>query len=168
MVSDVDKDGAERPQGAALQISDDAVFTVQQSAANILRESKERYINEGAKGLLLINGAGAVALLALLQAIWGKDGAAAFSNWVLYGTTALAVGVVVAASIFMFRHRAYVVGAHNAEHRLYRWTHWYIPSAAILCFVVGVGLTVYGGLKHFPADKPSSVPATEVTLPGPS
>ena len=77
------------------EISKEAKFIADQNALNVLRDSKERYINEGAKGLILVNGAGAAALLAFLQALWGKDGAAALAEWVLYGTAVLATGVAI-------------------------------------------------------------------------
>ena len=67
--NDQDKAGGDNPQDNSEQPSPDAVYISEQNALNTLRESKERYVNEGAKGLILMNGAGAVALLALLQAI---------------------------------------------------------------------------------------------------
>ena len=164
--NDQDKAAGGTPQDKSLQVSADALFLSQQNAANILRESKERYINEGAKGLIWMNGAGAVALLALLQAIWGKPGAAAFSTWILFGTGCLLFGVALAASIFMLRHRAYVIGAHNGKYPLYRWTHWYVPGFSIAAFVVGAALTVAGGLMHFPPDKPDAdAPTKAETVP---
>ncbi len=163
--NDQDKAGGDNPQDNSDQPSPDAVHISEQNALNVLRESKERYINEGAKGLILMNGAGAVALLALLQAIWGKPGAAAFSTWILVGTGCLLFGVAFAASIFMFRHRAYVKGAHNEKQPLYKWAHWYMPGFSIAAFVVGAALTVAGGFMYFPPDKPS--PPVEVMKSAP-
>ncbi len=151
--NDQDKAGGDNPQDNSEQPSPDAVYISEQNALHTLRESKERYVNEGAKGLILMNGAGAVALLALLQAIWGKPGAAAFSTWILAGTGWLLFGVALAASIFMFRHRAHVKAAHNETYSLYKWAHWYVPGSSIAAFVVGAALTVWGGLMHFPPDK---------------
>lgn len=127
-----------------------AKFRAKEDAGNVLRESKERFINEGAKGLMLVNGAGAVALLAFLQSIWGQDGGAALADWVLAGTAVLVLGVALAASIFMFRHRAFVKGAHDETFQLYRWAHWWVPGASIACFVIGVGLAICGGLFYSP------------------
>ena len=163
--NDQDKAGGGKPQDNSLQASADVVLLSQQNDKNILRESKERYINEGAKGLIWMNGAGAVALLALLQAILGKPGAAAFSIWILAGTGCLLFGVALAASIFMFPHRAYVKGAHNEKHSLYKWAHWYVPGLSIAAFVVGAALTVAGGFMYFPPDKPS--PPVEVMKSAP-
>jgi hypothetical protein len=40
----------------------------------LIRKAKEEFILEGQKAYIAINGAGGAALLAFLQAIWGKDG----------------------------------------------------------------------------------------------
>jgi len=134
-------------------VSPDVAFTAHQNAANVLRQSKEQYINEGAKGLILVNGGGAVALLAFLQAIWTKEDAKVLAVWVLGGTAFLTFGVVFAAGIFMARHRAYVKGAGDDTHAWYRLAHWYVPGASLLCFVVGVGLTILGGLLNLTPPK---------------
>ena len=163
--NDQDKAGGGKPQDNSIQPSADVMFLSQKNHENTLRESKERYINEGAKGLIWMNGAGAAVLLALLQAIWGKPGAAAFSNWILFGIGCLVIGVALAASIFMFRHLAYVKGAHNKKHSLYKSTHWIVPGLSIAAFVVGAALTVAGGFMYFPPDKPS--PPVEVMKSAP-
>jgi len=69
-----------------------------------LSEAKERYLLEGQKTYIAINGAGAAALLAFLQAIWAIPTAAPLRPWVLCGIMLFAVGVVIAASSFVVRH----------------------------------------------------------------
>lgn len=163
---DQDETGVGTSQGKSIWISPEAVYLTEETARNTLRQSKEQYINEGAKGLILINGAGAVALLALLQAIWGKPGTAAFSEWILYGISGLLIGVAIAASIFMFRHRAFAKGALDDKRPLYQLAHWYVPGLSIFAFLIGVGCVVYGGLAHFPPDKPyTEVPTKIETVP---
>ena len=136
------------------------------NAADTLRASKEHYIHEGAKGLILMNGAGAVALLALLQAIWGKPGAAAFSKFILAGTGCMLVGVALAASIFMFRHHALEKQAFDSTNPLFRRAYWYVPCSSIGAFIIGAVCVVYGGIVHLPPDKPDTeVPTKIETVP---
>ena len=60
---------------------------------DLLREAKEQFLREGQKAYMAINGAGAVALLAFLQAIWAVEKAASLRDWVLLGILSFAVGV---------------------------------------------------------------------------
>jgi hypothetical protein len=48
-----------------------------------LREHRNRALTEGTKGLFLINGGGAVALLAFLQAIWKDDYSVTLKHFVI-------------------------------------------------------------------------------------
>ena len=67
---------------------------------------------EAAKGLFLINGGGAVALLAFLQAVWTD--ATALVPWVVFGLVPLAAGLVLAA----------VANYVRAESAL-KWEGWF-------------------------------------------
>ena len=51
-----------------------------------------------------MNGGGAVALLAFLQAIWKKD--QVLSQYVLVGLSAIAVGVLLGGLVQFFRYHA--------------------------------------------------------------
>ncbi|MGE0734192.1 MAG: hypothetical protein AB7P50_05500 [Alphaproteobacteria bacterium] len=112
----------------------------------MLSEQKEKYVLEGQKAFIAINGAGAVALLAFLQAIWAIPTASSIRIWVLGGILVFAIGVSLGALSYPLRHHAFVKGAHNSSHRLYRWCYWYIPAGAILLFLLGLCLPVIGAL----------------------
>jgi hypothetical protein len=64
--------------------------------------SRAALLTEGFKGLLLVNGGGAVALLAFLQAIWLKD--KALANAVLVGIGFMCVGLTFALLVPFFRY----------------------------------------------------------------
>lgn len=64
-------------------------------------ESRARLLTEGVKGLLLINGGGAVALLAFLQSVWGKD--PALAGLILQGLGWMAFGLMLAACVPFLR-----------------------------------------------------------------
>lgn len=95
---------------------------------NLLREAKERFLLEGQKAYIAINGGGAVALLAFLQAIWNVPSAASLRPWVLWGIVAFAFGVSVAASSYCIRHLALNKKAFTSGHRLFQVAYWYIPG----------------------------------------
>jgi len=110
----------------------------------LLRDAKERFLLEGQKANIAINGAGAAALLAFLQAIWEKDPTSPLLVWVLFGIVSFAVGVAVAAASYPIRHYALNKNALTKEHYLFRLAYWYIPAAAIISFFIGLVLPVTG------------------------
>jgi hypothetical protein len=57
---------------------------------DLLRDSKEKFILEGQKAYIAINGAGGAALLAFLQAIWAIKDARALTIGALWGVAVLA------------------------------------------------------------------------------
>src|SRR5262245_50435646 len=69
-----------------------------------LSEAKNANLLEGQKTYIAINGAGAAALLAFLEATWALPTAAPLRPRVLCGIMLFAVGLVVAASSFIVRH----------------------------------------------------------------
>ena len=113
---------------------------------DLLREHKERFILEGQKTYILINGAGAAALLAFLQAIWTQDKAASLRVWVLCGIIAFACGVAVGSFSFLARHRALKKGQLD-NGCWFQLSYIWIPIIAIVCFLVGLVLPVVGGFK---------------------
>lgn len=81
-------------------------FTRQRDEAN----------REGVRGLLIINGGGAVALLAFLQAIWPDN--KLLAKYVVIGIGAFAIGVFLAGlSNFLRYHASFNFQAGNRE----RW-----------------------------------------------
>jgi hypothetical protein len=109
-----------------------------------LSQAKEDYLREGQKTYIAINAAGAAAMLAFLQAIWEKSGATQLRCFVLFGIIAFTVGVAVATTSFMVRHRAFTSGASDESKFLYRLAYRYIPVASILSFCTGMMLPVVG------------------------
>ena len=111
-----------------------------------LSEAKEAYLREGMRAYIYVNGGGAAALLAFLQAIWDKDAAKPLRIWVVLGIMSLAIGVAIGTLSFLARHLAWVRGASSDEHLEYRVANRWIPIAAVLTFLIGIGLPVLGAL----------------------
>ena len=121
-----------------------------------LSEAKEAYLREGTKGLTVINGGGAIALLAFLQAIWDKPGAGDLRANVLWGICFLIGGVAVSSLIYLARHIAWVKNHTRSPQFWYVTANRIMPIVSILCFIAGMGLTVYGGF---------SAPSPQTTSP---
>ena len=128
------------------------------SVPSHLSEAKETYIREGAKGLTIINGAGAIALLTFLQAIWDKANVGDLRSYVLLGICFLTVGVSISSLIYLARHIAWVKGHSRSPQFWYFTANRIMPLMAVICFVIGIGVTVYGGFTAIPLGASSAMP----------
>ena len=116
--------------------------------ANVLTQTRAQILNEGSKGLILINGGGAAALAAFLQAVWGEANFAPMRLWILVGMCWLIAGTAVSASIFLTRY----LGALHAKTTTPTQNPWWwlqisLTAIAVVCFCAGMGTAVFGGFK---------------------
>jgi len=109
-----------------------------------LSEAKERFVLEGQRTYIAINGAGAIALLTFMQAMWDKANTAPLRIWILIGVLSFVVGVVIGAAIFPVRHWAYVHNVSNESHFVYRLMYRYMPALTLFAFLLGIMLPMYG------------------------
>ena len=128
-------------------------------SAETLTELRATIFTDGMKQLLLVNGGGAVALLAFLQAIWSTD--SKLARIVLIGTGWLLGGVIVLLPIPFIR-----VLHSNAAEKIRkdkpdantRTRLWYLynalPYVSAVAFAIGVGQLVFSGLALLVAGKP--------------
>src|SRR5215470_14208359 len=80
---------------------------------HVMTEIRNRLLSETARGLALINGGGAIALGAFLQAMWDKPNAEYFKHSVLVGIAWMAAGVVLASAQFFLRYKAFESAAKH-------------------------------------------------------
>ena len=99
---------------------------------------------EGVRGLLLINGAGAVALLAFLQAIWAKD--SLLAKYVVVGIAILAFGVFFAGMANPLRYHASFNFQQGNRDRWLLFRRGYIGCwyTSLSLFLIGIGVVVIG------------------------
>jgi len=121
---------------------------------------KERVLLEGQKAYIVINAAGAAALLIFLQAIWSNAGAMPLKRGVLYGIAVFAAGVGVATLGYVTHHWA-LRRNQIRSGLIFQVAHVWIPVTAIACFVAGVVLPVLGGFDSLPTER-----SAQVTPPG--
>jgi hypothetical protein len=104
---------------------------------------------QGIRGLLLINGGGAAALLAFLQAIWDKD--SALAAYVVTAIAWLGFGIFVAGLSFFLRyHTSLAWQGLGRDHWRSRWlsrtsvASWYV---SLVAFVIGLYWIVSGAWR---------------------
>jgi hypothetical protein len=114
--------------------------------ANVLTQTRNQILNEGFKGLVLINGGGAAALAAFLQAIGDKPAAAAMRMYLLIGIGLLLLGTALAAILFLARYMSFFHPNTNIMTRNpWWWTTIALVSLSLVCFLIGMGTALIGG-----------------------
>jgi hypothetical protein len=111
-----------------------------------LTQQRDQSASELVRALLIINGGGAAALLAFLQAIWATNRELAKPTVV--AMTILAFGAACAAAFHFFRHQA---SWHHQSGNTDAWAkfrRFYLASAVVslLAFILGVGVVASGVL----------------------
>jgi len=114
-------------------------------------KSRAEVLTEGVKGLFIINGGGAVALLGFMQAIWDKE--PALTRLTLIGLGFMSTGVVLAALIqFLRLWHSHEVDPNQKffTHRETQTTTWRLRNICIFgsvaCFASACLVLVVGGL----------------------
>jgi hypothetical protein len=121
--------------------------TTRAARENVLTQTRNLFLNEGFKGLVLLNGGGAAALDAFLQAIWDNTTAAPMRIYLLYGIGSLLLGAALASILFLVR---YLTFFHRNANILTKNPIWWAMIVLIvlsmLCFLGGMGYAVKGVL----------------------
>ena len=123
-------------------------------------DARERVLFEGQRVFIILNAAGALALLVFLNAIWPQAGAVPLKRFVLYGIAAFAAGVGIAMLGYVVRYWA----AGKYSGLMHQIANLWIPILAVACFVAGMVLPVIGGLDTL-GSQPER-PGTTQGVPG--
>ena len=102
----------------------------------------------GIRGLVLLNGGGAVALLAFLQAVWGKIPELVPS--IVYAMIPLVVGAACAVAVHFLRIQT---SLHWFKHgkRLKSLQNGFTVFSFVL-FLAGMTIVIVGSYLHLPAE----------------
>jgi hypothetical protein len=107
-----------------------------------------RIHDQAVRGLFLLNGGGAIALLGFLQAVWDKDrNLARFS---VLGLLFLSIGLMLAGACGYFRHQASLTWQYRRGTRSQRFWHYAsysVQFSSLGAFSVGVLFVVFGALS---------------------
>jgi len=101
-------------------------------------------LREGVKGLFLINGGGAVAMLAFLQAIWKEN--AYLAKHVVAGIAFFSIGVLLAGLVQFLRYHASfsLQGGRNCAFRIYQRLYLTAAYSSLAAFLVGASIVASG------------------------
>ena len=108
-------------------------------------------VDRGVGHLVVINGGGAAALLAFLQAVWDKD--ANLAAIVLLPLFVFALGTATAGAINLFRYKSSLLSEHYKQSqkedlrpKQERWTRWSegFQWSAVALFVLGAFTVTVG------------------------
>lgn len=108
-------------------------------------KSRADVLTESVKALLLVNGGGAVALLAFLQSIWSNT---ALARVTLGGIALMGAGLIFALLVQPFRFSHSKIVQRTGDRKT---VFWFLYSAceylSVLAFVAALALLVCGGLR---------------------
>jgi len=112
--------------------------------AEALMKQRNEAMSELVKALLIVNGGGAVALLAFLERTWSS--ARVLVKPTAIGVAFLAGGALLAGALHLFRYYAswhHQKGSHAERDK---HTRFYLTCAAlsIIAFAIGVSVVVVG------------------------
>jgi hypothetical protein len=99
---------------------------------------------EGVRGLLIINGGSAVALLAFLQAIWLQD--KLLAKYVVLSISILALGVLFGGLSHFLRYHASYNYQRQREKRFWWFRRGYMGSwyISLTLFLFGISVVLFG------------------------
>ena len=113
---------------------------------------RDSMAEHGLKALLLLNGGGAVALLAFLQAIWIKDAMLALVPWIVTAILSLVLGAATAGAVHFLRYMASMTYQKEGadEGRKMTRVHGWVTIFSFVFFLVGMGIVVVGAFRNLP------------------
>lgn len=110
-------------------------------------EQRNEALREGVRGLFLMNGGAAVAMLAFLQTIW-KDQPLLAMN-VAISIAVFAGGILLAGVVQFFRYHASfnLQSGKRGAFKIYRRLYLLAAYSSLATFLVGVVVVVSGALS---------------------
>jgi hypothetical protein len=119
-------------------------------SAKDFHDARAEITNQGVRWLLTINGGGAIALLAFLQAIWEKN--QLLAKYVVAGIAIFSIGVLLAAFInFLRYHTSFNFQAGNTTlYNIFRISGFICQYTSLTCFAAAMFVVVYGAWIQLP------------------
>ena len=107
-------------------------------------EQRNDTLREGVKGLFLINGGGATAMLAFLQATWTTK--PQIAKYVVGCIALLAIGLFLAGLVQFFRYNASFAfqGSRSRAFEIYRFLYLAAAYSSLVAFLIGMAIVVFG------------------------
>jgi hypothetical protein len=112
------------------------------------RESRSRIADSGFRSLFIMNGVGALALVAFLSAAVTEPEANDFLPFLLAGIACTAGGLILASLLYWTRYMKWRLEDDRGDYvtkNPWWWATWLVSIGSVLMFALGIGLVVYGG-----------------------
>ncbi len=112
------------------------------------REARSKIADSGFRGLFIMNGVGALALVAFLSAAITEPEANDFLPFLLAGIACTAAGLILASLLYWTRYMKWRLEDDRGDYvtkNPWWWITWLVSIGSVLMFALGVGLVVYGG-----------------------
>ena len=121
-------------------------------------ERRDEMAVHGLRSLLLLNGGGAVALLAFLQSVWIEPTAQELVPWVVAGMIPLLLGAATSGWVHFVRYETTEVYQMKgrAEGQEMTRKHKAFTKVGFALFLLGMGIVVLGALLNLPGVAPAS------------
>jgi hypothetical protein len=105
---------------------------------------------EGVKGLFLLNGGGALALLAFLQAVWDKN--PALAKLALVGISIFAFGALLAGFVNFLRYHTSLSfqSGETCNYKMFKFFSLSCQYLSLVAFAVATGVLVIGAWRLLP------------------
>jgi hypothetical protein len=114
-------------------------------------ERRDKMAADGLRSLLLLNGGGAVALLAFPQSIWTQAGAQRLVPWVVAGMIPLLIGAALGGWIHFVQYDtsvAYQMKGGDGPGMTKR--HQFLTKVGFGAFLHGMAIVIVGALCNLP------------------
>jgi hypothetical protein len=109
-------------------------------------EQRNDALREGVKGLLLINGGGATAMLAFLQATWATK--PQLAKYIVGCLAFLAGGLFLAGLVQMFRYQAsFNFQSGRSASKIFRCLYLTAAYGSLAAFLLGALTLVWGAWR---------------------
>lgn len=112
------------------------------------RESRSKIADSGFRSLFIMNGVGALALVAFLSAAITEPEANDFLPFLLAAIACHAAGLILGSLLYWTRYMKWRLEDGRGDYvtrNPWWWITWLVSIGSMLMFALGIGFVVYGG-----------------------
>jgi hypothetical protein len=132
---------------------------------NLMTQLRAEMLLEATKGLVLINGSGAVALATWLQSVWEKPWAVSMLWWRVSAMMVFGIGVGLAGIVPYVRYLASLnPNSTTPKKNPYWWIHLFVSLISSSCFAIAVMLIAIGCYRALPQSPVTAKPLPQTTV----
>jgi len=114
----------------------------------VRRESRSKIADSGFRSLFIMNGVGALALVAFLSAAITEPEANDFLPFLLAAIACHSVGLIFGSLLYWTRYMKWRLEDDRGDYvtrNPWWWITWLVSIGSVVMFALGIGFVVYGG-----------------------